>query len=69
MPSQAVIGSGPSSTPPPLAISTDDASVVAPTSIASRLRFALRACFVNHRATEADVRAIVSEVLAVAGGL
>lgn len=32
-------------------------------------RFALRACFVNHRATEADVRAIVSEVLAVAGGL
>lgn len=28
--------------------------------------FALRACFVNHRATEADVRAIVSETLAAA---
>ena len=35
-------------------------------------RFALRACFVNHRTTEKDVRAIVDEVLAaaaeVAGG-
>jgi len=29
-------------------------------------RFALRACFVNHRATDDDVRAIVSEVMAVA---
>jgi hypothetical protein len=29
-------------------------------------RFALRACFVNHRATEDDVRAIVSEVLEAA---
>jgi aromatic-L-amino-acid decarboxylase len=32
-------------------------------------RFALRACFVNHRATDADVRAIVSEVLAAAAEL
>lgn len=31
-----------------------------------RGRFALRACFVNHRATEDDVRAIMSEVLAAA---
>lgn len=30
-------------------------------------RFALRACFVNHRTTEDDVREIVSEVLAAAG--
>ena len=30
-------------------------------------RFALRACFVNHRTTEADVRAIVAEVMAAAG--
>jgi glutamate/tyrosine decarboxylase-like PLP-dependent enzyme len=29
-------------------------------------QFALRACFVNHRATEDDVRAIVSEVIAAA---
>ena len=29
-------------------------------------RFALRACFVNHRATDDDVRAIVSEVMAAA---
>lgn len=29
-------------------------------------RFALRACFVNHRTTEDDVRAIVSEVIAAA---
>ena len=28
--------------------------------------FALRACFVNHRTSEEDVRAIVSEVLAAA---
>jgi hypothetical protein len=28
-----------------------------------RGRFSLRACFVNHRSTEADVRAVVSEVL------
>jgi glutamate/tyrosine decarboxylase-like PLP-dependent enzyme len=34
-----------------------------------RGQFALRACFVNHRAKEDDVRAIVSEVLAVAGEL
>jgi aromatic-L-amino-acid decarboxylase len=32
-------------------------------------RFALRACFVNHRTTEDDVRAIVSEALAAAGEL
>jgi glutamate/tyrosine decarboxylase-like PLP-dependent enzyme len=32
-------------------------------------RFVLRACFVNHRATEADVRAIVSEVVAAADEL
>jgi glutamate/tyrosine decarboxylase-like PLP-dependent enzyme len=32
-------------------------------------RFALRACFVNHRTTDDDVRAIVSEVLAAAGEL
>jgi glutamate/tyrosine decarboxylase-like PLP-dependent enzyme len=30
-------------------------------------RFALRACFVNHRTTEADVSEIVAEVLAAAG--
>jgi glutamate/tyrosine decarboxylase-like PLP-dependent enzyme len=30
--------------------------------------FALRACFVNHRTTEADVEAVVDEVLAAAGG-
>jgi glutamate/tyrosine decarboxylase-like PLP-dependent enzyme len=30
-------------------------------------RFALRACFVNHRAKEHDVEAIVSEVVAAAG--
>ena len=30
-------------------------------------RFALRACLVNHRSTEADVDAVVSEVLAAAG--
>jgi aromatic-L-amino-acid/L-tryptophan decarboxylase len=29
-----------------------------------RGKFALRACFVNHRTTEADVRSVVSEVLA-----
>jgi glutamate/tyrosine decarboxylase-like PLP-dependent enzyme len=29
-------------------------------------RFALRACFVNHRTVEADVRAIIEEVLAAA---
>ena len=29
-------------------------------------RFALRACFVNHRTTEADVARIVPEVLAAA---
>ncbi len=34
-----------------------------------RGQFALRACFVNHRAKEDDVRAIVSEVLAAAGEL
>ncbi len=33
-----------------------------------RGRFALRACLVNHRSTEADVDAIVSEVLAAATG-
>ena len=32
-------------------------------------RFALRACFVNHRATDDDVRAIVSEVMAAADEL
>ena len=32
-----------------------------------RGQFALRACFVNHRANEQDVRAIVSEVMAAAG--
>ena len=32
-----------------------------------RGQFALRACFVNHRTTEDDVREIVSEVLAAAG--
>lgn len=32
-------------------------------------RFALRACIVNHRTTEPDVRAIVSEVLAAAAEL
>ena len=31
--------------------------------------FALRACIVNHRTTEADVRAVVTEVLAAAGEL
>jgi glutamate/tyrosine decarboxylase-like PLP-dependent enzyme len=30
-------------------------------------RFALRACFVNHLTTEADVEAIISEVIAAAG--
>jgi len=30
-------------------------------------RFALRACFVNHRTTEADVRAVVEETIAAAG--
>ena len=34
-----------------------------------RGQFALRACFVNHRTKEDDVRAIVSEVLAAAGEL
>ncbi len=34
-----------------------------------RGQFALRACFVNHRAKEDDVRAIVSEVIEVAGEL
>ncbi len=29
-------------------------------------RFALRACLVNHRSTEADVDAVVDEVLAAA---
>ena len=29
-------------------------------------QFALRACFVNHRTTEDDVQAIVSEVIAAA---
>jgi hypothetical protein len=29
-------------------------------------RFALRACFVNHRTTPEDVRAVVAEVLAAA---
>ena len=29
-------------------------------------QFALRACFVNHRTTDEDVRAIVSEVIAAA---
>ncbi|RWO94201.1 MAG: aminotransferase class V-fold PLP-dependent enzyme [Mesorhizobium sp.] len=32
-------------------------------------QFALRACFVNHRTTEEDVRAIVSEVIAAASEL
>ncbi|MBN9017775.1 MAG: aminotransferase class V-fold PLP-dependent enzyme [Rhizobiales bacterium] len=32
-------------------------------------QFALRACFVNHRTTEADVRAVVSEVLEAAAEL
>ena len=32
-------------------------------------KFALRACFVNHRTTDADVRAVVDEVLAAARGL
>ena len=32
-------------------------------------QFALRACFVNHRTKEDDVRAIVSEVLAAAAEL
>ena len=31
--------------------------------------FALRACVVNHRTTEDDVKAVVSEVLAAAGEL
>src|SRR5690606_18922986 len=34
-----------------------------------RDRFALRACFVNHRTSEDDVRAIVSEVIAAADQL
>ena len=29
--------------------------------------FALRACFVNHRTVEADVRSIVEQVMAAAG--
>jgi hypothetical protein len=29
-------------------------------------RFALRACFVNHRTSEADVQAIIDEVVAAA---
>ena len=33
-----------------------------------RGRFALRACLVNHRSTEADVDAVVAEVLAAAAG-
>jgi glutamate/tyrosine decarboxylase-like PLP-dependent enzyme len=33
-----------------------------------RGRFALRACLVNHRTTESDVDAIVTEVLAAVGG-
>lgn len=33
-----------------------------------RGRFALRACLVNHRSTEADVDAVVTEVLAAAAG-
>jgi glutamate/tyrosine decarboxylase-like PLP-dependent enzyme len=33
-----------------------------------RDRFALRACLVNHRSTEADVDAVVAEVLAAAAG-
>jgi len=33
-----------------------------------RGRFALRACLVNHRTTEADVEAVVAEVLAAAAG-
>ena len=32
-------------------------------------QFVLRACFVNHRTTEDDVRAIVSEVIAAAAEL
>ena len=32
-------------------------------------RFALRACFVNHRTTKDDVEAIVSEVVAAAGDI
>ena len=32
-------------------------------------QFALRACFVNHRTKEEDVRAVVSEVVAAAGEL
>jgi aromatic-L-amino-acid/L-tryptophan decarboxylase len=32
-------------------------------------RFALRACFVNHRTTEDDVRAIVTEVLSAAASV
>jgi hypothetical protein len=32
-------------------------------------KFALRACFVNHRTTEEDVRAIVDETLAAAQDL
>jgi glutamate/tyrosine decarboxylase-like PLP-dependent enzyme len=32
-------------------------------------QFVLRACFVNHRATDDDVRAIISEVMAAAGEL
>jgi len=33
-----------------------------------RGRFALRACLVNHRTTESDVDAVVTEVLAASGG-
>ncbi len=32
-----------------------------------RGKFALRACFVNHRTVESDVDAVVGEVLAAAG--
>jgi hypothetical protein len=32
-------------------------------------QFALRACFVNHRTTDDDVRAIVPEVMAAASEL
>jgi hypothetical protein len=34
-----------------------------------REQFALRACIVNHRTTEADVESVVSETLAAAGEL
>jgi hypothetical protein len=35
---------------------------------AVRGRFALRACLVNHRTTESDVDAVVTEVMAASGG-